>query len=112
MQSLDLGKKNRFHRRDERPGRAAEESEPTNIIKVTEYMTVSELAGLMGVRPAQVVAKCMEMGMMATINQRLDMDTIGTLALEFGFNIEESKKIGEEEELREDPSTLRSRAPV
>lgn len=112
MSSLDVGKKKRFHRRDERPGMAEEENEPTNVIKVTEYMTVSELAGLMGVRPALVVAKCMELGMMATINQRLDMDTIGTLALEFGFNIEESKQIGEEEEVHDEPGTLKSRSPV
>jgi translation initiation factor IF-2 len=75
-------------------------------------MTVSELAALMGVRPAQVVAKCMEMGMMATINQRLDLDTIGTLALEFGFNVEESRQIGEEVEDFDDPSTLKPRPPV
>ena len=75
-------------------------------------MTVSELAALMNVRPAQVVAKCMELGMMATINQRLDLDTIGTLALEFGFSIEESKQIGEEEEDHDDASSLKPRPPV
>jgi translation initiation factor IF-2 len=112
MSSLDVGKKKRFHRRDERPGIAAEESALTNVIKVTEFMTVSELAALMAVRPAQVVAKCLEMGMMATINQRLDLDTIGTLALEFGYTVEESKQIGEEEEVGDEPGTLKSRSPV
>jgi translation initiation factor IF-2 len=112
MSSLDVGRKKRFHRREDHPESAVEETEPGNVIKVTEFMTVSELAALMGVRPAQVVAKCMEMGMMATINQRLDLDTIGTLALEFGFNVEESRQIGEEVEDFDDPSTLKPRPPV
>jgi len=112
MTSLDVGKKKRFHKRDERPDVVSDEEGIANVIKVTEFMTVSELAALMEVRPAQVVAKCMELGMMATINQRLDMDTIGTLALEFGFSIEESRQIGEEEETPDEPETLKTRAPV
>lgn len=112
MSSLEVGRRRKFRRHDEKDEVTSAEVQPVNVIKVTEYMTVSELAAAMGARPAAVVAKCLEMGMMATINQRLDLDTIGTLALEFGFNIEESKQIGEEEELREDPSTLKSRAPV
>jgi translation initiation factor IF-2 len=112
MANLDTGRKKRFHRRDERDDGSTEDLTPSNVIKVTEFMTVSELAALMNVRPAQVVAKCMELGMMATINQRLDLDTIGTLALEFGFSIEESKQVGEEEEDYDDPSTLKPRPPV
>jgi translation initiation factor IF-2 len=112
MANLDTGRKKRFHRRDERDDGSTEDLTPSNVIKVTEFMTVSELAALMNIRPAQVVAKCMELGMMATINQRLDLDTIGTLALEFGFSIEESKQVGEEEEDYDDPSTLKPRPPV
>jgi translation initiation factor IF-2 len=112
MTSLEGGHKKKLHRREDRPGLVEGEEQPANLIKVTEFMTVSELATAMGVRPAQVVAKCMELGMMATINQRLDLDTIGTLALEFGFNIEESKQIGEEEIEQDEPSTLKQRPPV
>jgi translation initiation factor IF-2 len=112
MSSLDVGKRRKFRHHDEHGDAVAEEAQPANLIKVTEFMTVSELAALMGVRPAAVVAKCLELGMMATINQRLDMDTIGTLALEFGFNIEESKQIGEEEIDVDDPSALVHRPPV
>jgi translation initiation factor IF-2 len=112
MSSLDTAHKKRYRKHDDRPEAATGEIQPSNVIKVTEFITVSELAALMNVRPAEVVAKCMELGMMATINQRLDMDTIGTLALEFGYSIEESKQIGEEEEDYDDPSTLLLRAPV
>ncbi|HBY99774.1 MAG TPA: translation initiation factor IF-2 [candidate division Zixibacteria bacterium] len=112
MSSLDVTRRRKFRRHDEKGELLPEDSQPANLIKVTEFMTVSELAALMSVRPAQVVAKCMEMGMMATINQRLDLDTIGTLALEFGFNIEESKPIGEEEQDFDDPATLKPRPPV
>jgi translation initiation factor IF-2 len=111
MSSLEVSRRKKFRRHDEK-GEEVESAQPTNVIKVTEFMTVSELAALMDVRPAQVVAKCMEMGMMATINQRLDLDTIGTLALEFGYNVEESKQIGEEEQDYDDPATLKSRPPV
>jgi translation initiation factor IF-2 len=112
MSSLDVTRRRKFRRHDEKGEILPEEATPANLIKVTEFMTVSELAALMNVRPAQVVAKCMELGMMATINQRLDIDTIGTLALEFGFNIEESKQIGEEEQDYDDPATLKPRPPV
>jgi translation initiation factor IF-2 len=112
MSSLEVTRKKKFHRHDEKGEMLPEESQPANLIKVTEFMTVSELATLMNIRAAQVVAKCLELGMMANINQRLDLDTIGTLALEFGFNIEESKQIGEEEVDYDDPATLKARPPV
>jgi translation initiation factor IF-2 len=112
MSSLEVTRKKRYRRHDEKGEAGVDETQPINVIKVTEFMTVSELAGLMGVRPALVVAKCLELGMMATINQRLDLDTIGTLALEFGFNIEESKQIGEEEEIHDEPESLKWRPPV
>ena len=111
MSSLDIGKKKRFRRPDEK-GNLIESDEPTNVIKVTEFMTLSELAALMNIKPAQLVAKCLELGLIATINQRLDLNTIGTLALEYGYGIEESKLVGEEED-EETPDEIQvSRPPV
>lgn len=112
MSSLDLAKRKRYRRSDGRAGEIAAEDANARVLKVTEFMTLSELAGLIEVKPAVLVAKCMEMGMMATINQRLDMDTIGTLALEFGFGVEESKLIGEEEKEVEDEAEMQSRPSV
>ena len=112
MSTLDLAKRKKYRRPEGKPGTVASEVEDAKLLKVTEFITVSELAELMGIKPTVLVAKCMELGMMATINQRLDMDTIGTLALEFGFTVEESRLIGEEEEVSEEDTNLEKRAPV
>ena len=112
MSTLDTVKKKRYRRADGKAGAITEDGEEIKLLKVTEFITVSELANLLDVKPTVLVAKCMEMGMMATINQRLDMDTIGTLALEFGFAVEESKLVGEEEETEDDSSYLETRPPV
>jgi translation initiation factor IF-2 len=56
------------------------------ILNVSEFVTIGEIAGLMNVLPAQVIAKCMELGMMVTINQRLDHEIIALVADEFGFS--------------------------
>jgi len=77
------------------------------ILKTSDFITVGELAGLMEQMPARVIAKCMEMGMMVTINARLDFETIQVLADEFGFEAElmeeyEEEVLGVEEEAAED----------
>lgn len=112
MSSLGGVKRKKYHRPDKDIQSGA--TEAANTIKVQEYITVSELATLMNVKPAQVVAKCLELGMMATINQRLDMDTIQTIALEFDFNVEEEKLYAEEEEIaeKEENIKLTKRWPV
>jgi translation initiation factor IF-2 len=97
MSSLDTAKRKRYRKHEDKTGDRIEDAEDRKVLRVTEFMTLSELASLMEVKPAVLVAKCMELGMMATINQRLDMDTIGTLALEFGYTVEESKLVGEED---------------
>ena len=112
MSSLDVAKKKKYRRSDARLGDETGVEEDSKVLKVTEYMTLSELADLMSVKPAVLVAKCMELGTMTTINQRLDMDTIGTLALEFGFTVEESKLVGEEEDEEEPEAELETRSPV
>jgi len=112
MSTLETTKRKKYRRPDGKSGTEITEGEDVRLLKVTEFITVSELAALMGVKPAALVAKCMELGMMATINQRLDMDTIGTLALEFDFAVEESRLVGEEEEESEEASALKTRPPV
>jgi translation initiation factor IF-2 len=83
-----------------------------NVIEVSEYMSVAELAKLMDHKAAEVVAKLMEMGMLATINQRLDMDTIEMVAGEFGFEVKLQTEIGEESREVEQEEQLLFRAPV
>ncbi len=62
-----------------------EGSEEKKQLTVSEFVTIGELAGLMNVLPAQVIAKCMELGLMVTINQRLDHEIIALVADEFGY---------------------------
>lgn len=112
MAKIDLGKRVKKYKRHQKPDGTVVEEE-ANVIEVTEFMPLSELAAIIGIRPAELIAKCMEMGMMVTINQRLDLDTIKTLALEYGLEAEEVKEIGvEEEEEEEEEGELKSRAPI
>ena len=73
----------------------------TQQIMVREFSTVGELAERMEVRSAEVIATCLQLGVAVTINQRLDMDTIVTVADEFGFEARPMEE-EEEEELQED----------
>ncbi len=86
------------------------------LIKIPELSSVAELAEKMGVKPAEVISKLMGMGVMATQNQRLDRDTIESVALEFGHLVEFESEFGEEEMetvVEEDrPEDLEPRAPV
>ncbi len=90
------------------------DGEELRVIEVTEYMSVAELANKMDVNPAEVVAKCLELGMLATINQRLDLDTIQTIALEFDYDIKQVAEIGAEmlEEQEKGDFTTAERPPV
>ena len=95
------------------PGEIEEER---TIIKVSEFISVAELAQQMDVNISTLIAKCLEMGLVVSINQRLDMDTIVMVADEFGFEVEAlaefAEDILEEEEGIEDQSQLVPRPPV
>ncbi|MFQ6091879.1 MAG: translation initiation factor IF-2 [bacterium] len=92
------------------------EIEETDVIRVSEFVSVAELAELMEVSPTEVIAKCLEMGLLVTINQRLDMDTIIMVADEFGFEVEPVAEYGTEifgeEQEEEEEEALEPRAPV
>lgn len=93
---------------------ASAEGEQKKILKTSDFITVGELAGMMDQMPARVIAKCMEMGMMVTINARLDFETIQVLADEFGYEAQlmeeyDEDVLGVEEEKSED---LETRHPV
>jgi translation initiation factor IF-2 len=72
----------------QKPTAKTSEEDDRSVVKVSEYVSLAELAAQMGVPANTLVAKCLELGMMASINQRLDMDTITLLAEEFGFTVE------------------------
>jgi len=64
------------------------QEEQKNIIKVTEFVSVSELATMMDVHPNDVISKCMELGLFVSINQRLDAETLSLIAEEFDYKVE------------------------
>ncbi|MDR1274437.1 MAG: translation initiation factor IF-2 [Odoribacteraceae bacterium] len=86
-----------------------------SILKVTEFVTVSELASMMGIPPTQIISACMSLGLFVGINQRLDAETIHVVAEEFGFVIEfVSVDIQEaiEEEDVDNPADVKPRPPI
>jgi len=85
-----------------------------NKLKVTEYIAVNELANLMGVGVSEVIAKCISLGLMVSINQRLDVETITLVADEFGFEIEFEKEYSAEalDDTPDFEETLKPRSPV
>ncbi len=86
-----------------------------NIIEVTEFITVSDLADLMDVQANDVITTCMNLGMMVSINQRLDASTIELVAEEYDYEVEfvDADEGLEEIELEEDdPEDLQPRAPI
>ncbi len=78
--------------------------EDSHLIQVPEFISTGELATVLGVDPSQLISKSLELGIMATINQRLDMDLITLLAGEFGFEVQKQMELelDEEEEFEED----------
>ncbi len=84
--------KNRRAKRDDRAMRREQEmleaEMQEKILKLTEFVTVSELASMMNVSPTQVISACMSLGIFASINQRLDAETIQIVADEFGYETE------------------------
>ncbi|MCB2229137.1 translation initiation factor IF-2 [bacterium] len=111
MAGISGGKQRRKYRRG---GPDSEEGNglDSNVIEINEYMSVAELARLMDVKPVDVIGKLMGMGAMATINQRLDLDTIQMVASEFGFETKEIGDIGDEAREEEQEDQLELRAPV
>ena len=112
------GVKYRKEKREAVRERIAEEEELENmenkVLKLTEFVTVSDLATMMNVPVTKVIGTCMSIGMMVSINQRLDAETINIVAEEFGFTTsyvseEVSNAIVEEEDAAED---LETRAPI
>lgn len=85
-----------------------------NKIKVNEYIAVSELANLMNVPVGDVISKCIGLGLMVSINQRLDVETITLVADEFGYEVEFQKEYTAEvlEDFDDDEASLKPRPPV
>ncbi len=110
------------HRRDKREAAAERMNEEMErsvqertTLKVTEFVTVSELATMMNVSPTEVITACMNLGLMVSINQRLDAEALVVVAEEFGFKVEfvsvEIQEAIAEEDV-DDEQNLQPRPPI
>ncbi|MDE6242862.1 MAG: translation initiation factor IF-2 N-terminal domain-containing protein, partial [Muribaculaceae bacterium] len=105
-------KREEVHKRME--SEAEREAAQSKVIKITEFVTVNDLANLMEVPVTKIIGTCMSLGLMVSINQRLDAETINIVAEEFGFtteyvSAEVSEAITVEEDKEED---LQPRSPI
>lgn len=101
--------------RDRAEKAAVERTEGEKVLQVTEFISVSDLAALMNIKPADVIRVCMTLGSFVSINQRLDAELIEVVAGEFGYEVkfisaEEQVEVTEEE--IDDPKDLRPRQPI
>ena len=115
------GKKGAKYRKDKRDQhrqqteKDQEQQELENkVLKVTEFVTASEVATMMDVSVTQIISACMSLGMMVTMNQRLDAETLTIVAEEFGYTVEfVTADIDEAIEVVEDTADdLETRAPI
>ncbi len=105
------GKKHKKRKVKTETGEIIEEK----VIQVTEFISANDLANLMDVSVSEILTKCLELGLVVSINQRLDIDTIILLAEEYEYKVEEqvaNEFVEEEEEDLDDESTLKPRSPI
>ena len=103
--------KRELHRKKEEESRADDD---LKILKVTEFVTVGEVATMMNVPITQVIGTCMSLGIMVTMNQRLDAETLTIVADEFGYEVEFTTADIEESMIEDvdSPEDLLPRAPI
>ncbi|MFH0920355.1 MAG: translation initiation factor IF-2 [Fibrobacterota bacterium] len=108
----DTASKKKYRRVE---GDEGEVLEASNTVRVSEFMSVSEIANLINVKPAEAIAACMKLGFMVTINQRLDFNVIAQIVDEFGFQAELMEEYAEEvvaKDAPEDKASLKPRPPI
>jgi translation initiation factor IF-2 len=93
---------------------AARQQAENLVLKLTEFVTVSELASMMNIQPTEIIKACMQLGIFASLNQRLDAETINIISSEFGFEVQfvstdVIEQIAEEEDT---PEVMETRPPV
>ena len=112
------GAKYRRDKRDQHRQKSEDElaeiEASSKILKVTEFITVGEIATLMEISSTEIISVCMSLGIMVTMNQRLDAETLTIVADEFGYQVEFVKTELEEsiDEIEDEDEDLESRAPI
>ncbi len=111
----EIIKKRKKKERQEKEEKKIEQLErEKRKIKVAEFITVNELANLLGVSASEIIKKCLGLGLVVSINQRLDFDTITLIASDYGFEVERAEEYLEDiiEEEPDRPEDLEPRPPV
>ena len=117
--SKSKGAKYRKDKRDQHRIKSEEEleqiKEESKVLKVTEFITASEVATMMEVNTTEIISACMSLGIMVTMNQRLDAETLTIVAEEFGYEVSFEKAESEEDiivEEKDDEKDLKTRHPI
>lgn len=113
QRALQRKKKKRERAEEEIKRQEIREQDSTKLF-VTEFIAVNELANLMGVPVGEVIQKCIALGLMVSINQRLEMDTITLVADEFGFQVEKAKEYTSDilDDKPDSSEMLKERSPI
>jgi translation initiation factor IF-2 len=109
-----LRQRKKLEREEKELQRMEDIERESTILRITEFLTTGELANLMEVNSADIILKCMKLGLMVSINQRLDKDTITLIADDYGYQIEFLDEVDAQvmEEDEDAPETLVSRPPI
>jgi translation initiation factor IF-2 len=109
-----LRQKKRTQREEKEQIRQEELARESTTLQLSEFVTTADLANLMGVAAPEIIVKCMGLGLMVSINQRLDRDTIILIASDYGFEVNflDDKTVQDVEDTEDAPETLKPRSPI
>ena len=109
-----LRMRKRLEREEKEAIRQEELARESSILRLSEFVTTADLANMMRVTASDIIMKCMGLGLMVSINQRLDKDTIILIASDYGFEVDfvddQAEMVIEEEE--DSPESLQTRSPI
>jgi translation initiation factor IF-2 len=107
-------KSKRDHHREQTEKDLEQQELENKVLKVTEFVTATEVATMMGVSTTEIISACMSLGIMVTMNQRLDAETLSIVAEEFGYEVDFVTADIEESivEVADAPEDLKPRAPI
>ena len=109
-----LRMRKRLEREEKEAIRQEELARESSTLRLSEFVTTADLANMMRVTASDIIMKCMGLGLMVSINQRLDKDTITLIASDYGFEVSflDEQAEQEEAEIEDAPETLKSRSPI
>ncbi|MFZ9760012.1 MAG: translation initiation factor IF-2 [Candidatus Kapaibacteriota bacterium] len=109
-----LKQKKKLEREEKEAKRIEEIQRESTILRLTEFVTTADLAALMGTTAAEIIMKCMSLGLMVSINQRLDKDTITLIADDYGFQVDflDEQAAQEITDIEDSEESLLARPPI